>query len=89
MQKWRPWETANEVEWGLAVEGICDPSAHLLRRKKLTHSTIPAQARTVAVSPFRRTSKELQRGNERMRIASVFDLSVRMPCSNDLEDDCN
>jgi putative transposase len=20
MQKWRPWETANEVEWGLAVE---------------------------------------------------------------------
>jgi hypothetical protein len=20
MQKWRPWETANEVVWGLAVE---------------------------------------------------------------------
>ena len=20
MQKWRPWETANEVEWGHAVE---------------------------------------------------------------------
>jgi len=20
MQKWRPWETANEVQWGVAVE---------------------------------------------------------------------
>jgi len=39
-------------------------------------------------SPYS-TSNELQKPIERMKIASVYDLSVRMPMFQDLEDDCN
>src|SRR6516225_11768323 len=40
MQKWRPWETANEVEWGLAVEreSVIRP---LAEEEKLTNVRLP------------------------------------------------
>ena len=97
MQKWRPWETANEVEWGLAVEreSVIRP---LAEEEKLTNVRLPEAMLRLGVSRSA-LYKLVQRYRDRPQtssllpwkrsvspaplvlyvIASVYDLSARMP----------
>jgi len=70
MQKWRPWETANQVEWGLAVEreSVIRP---LAEEEKLTNVRLPEAMLRLGVSRSA-LYKLVQRYRDRPQTSSLL-----------------
>ena len=70
MQKWRPWQTANQVEWGLAVEreSVIRP---LAEEEKLTNIRLPEAMLRLGVSRSA-LYKLVQRYRDRPQTSSLL-----------------
>ena len=70
MPKWRPWQTANQVEWGLAVEreSVILP---LAEEEKLTNVRLPEAMLRLGVSRSA-LYKLVQRYRDRPQTSSLL-----------------